>query len=133
MESDLMTLVGLRMTTAGEHHATASTVGLFTECLAAYFNGWEESSRQLSWEIIYVQHADSTAINGWRRRGVVNPKSVGNDESREIAAFWKEKARQYQVSISYRDFGGEEAHRTVEGPPKQKNKLGRERSSCDFW
>ncbi|RNE98922.1 putative retrotransposon hot spot (RHS) protein [Trypanosoma cruzi] len=42
MDSNPMTLIGLRMATAGGHHTTASTVRQFTECLAAYFNGWEE-------------------------------------------------------------------------------------------
>ncbi|PWU99921.1 putative retrotransposon hot spot (RHS) protein [Trypanosoma cruzi] len=58
VDSNPKTLVGLRMTTARGHHITASTVRQFTECLAAYFNGWEELSRDMSWEIIYVQHAD---------------------------------------------------------------------------
>ncbi|RNC39095.1 retrotransposon hot spot (RHS) protein [Trypanosoma cruzi] len=78
-----MTLVALRMATAGEHHTTASTVRQFTECLAAYFNGWEESSRDMSWEIIYVQQADSTPMSDWRRCDVVNSNNV-SDESREI-------------------------------------------------
>ncbi|RNC32757.1 putative retrotransposon hot spot (RHS) protein [Trypanosoma cruzi] len=58
VESNPMTLVGLRMIPAGGHHTTASTVRHFTECLAAYFNGWEELSRDMSWEIICLQHAD---------------------------------------------------------------------------
>ncbi|RNC59752.1 retrotransposon hot spot (RHS) protein [Trypanosoma cruzi] len=58
MELNPRTLVGLRMTTAGGHHTTASTVRQFAECLAAYFNGWGELSRDMSWDIIYVQHAD---------------------------------------------------------------------------
>ncbi|RNC40412.1 retrotransposon hot spot (RHS) protein [Trypanosoma cruzi] len=99
-ESNPMTLVGLRMTTAGGHHTTSGTVRQFTECLAAYFNGWEELSREMSWEIIYVQHADSTPMSDWRRCGVVNSNNVSDDESRGIAAFWKEEVRQYQVSMS---------------------------------
>ncbi|EKG05899.1 retrotransposon hot spot (RHS) protein, putative, partial [Trypanosoma cruzi] len=55
VDSNPKTLVGLRITTVGGHHTTASTVRQFTDCLAAYFNGWEELSRELSWEIIYVQ------------------------------------------------------------------------------
>ncbi|PBJ76464.1 retrotransposon hot spot (RHS) protein [Trypanosoma cruzi cruzi] len=104
MDSNPMTLVGLRMATAGGHHTTASTVRQFTECLAAYFNGWEGSSRDMSWEIIYVQHADSTPLNDWQRCDVVNSDNVSKKEGREIAAFWKEKVRQYQVSVSSREF-----------------------------
>ncbi|PWU97673.1 putative retrotransposon hot spot (RHS) protein [Trypanosoma cruzi] len=103
MDSNPMTLVGLRMATAGAHHTTASTVRQFTECLAAYFNGWEELSRDMSWEIIYVQHADSTPLNDWQRCDVVNSDNVSKKESQKIAAFWEEKVRQYQVSIPSRD------------------------------
>ncbi|PWU99898.1 putative retrotransposon hot spot (RHS) protein [Trypanosoma cruzi] len=97
------TLVGLRMAAAGAHHTTTSTVRHFTEYLAAYFNGWEELSRQLSWEIIYVQHADSTPMNDWQRCDVVDSNNVSGADNNEIAAFWNEKVRQYKVSISSRD------------------------------
>ncbi|RNE99952.1 putative retrotransposon hot spot (RHS) protein [Trypanosoma cruzi] len=100
MESNPMTLVGLRMTTSDGRHTTASTVRQFAECLAAYFNGWEELSRDMSWEIIYVQHADSTPMNDWQGCDVVDSNNVSDDESRGIAAFWKEEERPYQVSIS---------------------------------
>ncbi|EAN93643.1 putative retrotransposon hot spot (RHS) protein [Trypanosoma cruzi] len=101
--SNPMTLVGLRMAAAGGHHTTTSTVRQFTEYLAAYFNGWEELSRQLSWEMIYVQHADSTPMNDWQRCDVVDSNNVSGADNNEIAAFWNEKVRQYQVSISSRD------------------------------
>ncbi|RNC47098.1 retrotransposon hot spot (RHS) protein [Trypanosoma cruzi] len=81
VDSNPMTLVGLRMATAGGHHTTASTVRQFTERLAAYFNGWEELSRDMSWEIIYVQHADSTPMNGWQRCDVVNSNNVSEEEN----------------------------------------------------
>ncbi|KAF8290838.1 putative retrotransposon hot spot (RHS) protein, partial [Trypanosoma cruzi] len=103
MELNPMTLVGLRMATAGGHHTTASTVRQFTEYLAEYFNGWDELSRKLSWEMIYVQHADSTPMNGWQRCDVVDSNNVSGADNNEIAAFWKEKVRQYQVSISSED------------------------------
>ncbi|PWU87448.1 putative retrotransposon hot spot (RHS) protein [Trypanosoma cruzi] len=104
MDSNPMTLVGLRMATAGGHHTTASTVRQFTDCLAAYFNSWKKLSRDMSWEIIYVQHADSTPLNDWQRCDVVNSDNVSKKESQKIAAFWEEKVRQYQVSIPSRDF-----------------------------
>ncbi|RNF00172.1 retrotransposon hot spot (RHS) protein [Trypanosoma cruzi] len=99
-----MTLVGLRMGTAGGHYTTASTVRQFTEYLAAYFNGWKKLSRDMSWEIIYVQHADSTPLNDWQGCDFVNSDNVSKKEGREIAAFWEEKVRQYQVSLPCRDF-----------------------------
>ncbi|KAF5216689.1 hypothetical protein ECC02_010505 [Trypanosoma cruzi] len=104
LDSNPMTLVGLRMNTASAHHTTASTVRQFTECLAAYFNGWGKLSRQLSWEIIYVQHADSTPMNDWRGCDVVNSDNVSKKEKKEIATFWKEEVHQYQLSISSGDF-----------------------------
>ncbi|EAN97802.1 putative retrotransposon hot spot protein (RHS) [Trypanosoma cruzi] len=103
VDSNPMTLVGLRMTTAGEHHTTASTVRQFTECLAAYFNGWEGLSQDMSWEIIYVQQADSTPMNGWQRCDVVNSNNLSDDENRGIAAFWEEKVRQYLAAVSSAD------------------------------
>ncbi|RNF12047.1 putative retrotransposon hot spot (RHS) protein [Trypanosoma cruzi] len=103
VKTNPMTLVGLRMAAAGEHHTTTSTVRQFSEYLAAYFNGWEELSRQLSWEMIYVQHADSTPMNDWQGCNVVNSDDVSTKEKQKIAAFWKEKVHQYQVSISSRD------------------------------
>ncbi|EKG07930.1 retrotransposon hot spot (RHS) protein, putative [Trypanosoma cruzi] len=104
VKSNPMTLVGLRMATASEHHTTASTVRQFTECLAAYFNDWEESSQELSWEMIYVQHADSTPMTGWQRCDVDNSDNVSKKENQRIAAFWIKKVRQYHVSISPGDF-----------------------------
>ncbi|RNC34743.1 retrotransposon hot spot (RHS) protein, partial [Trypanosoma cruzi] len=103
VKSNPMTLVGLRMAAAGGHHTTTSTVRQFTEYLAAYFNGWKELSRQLSWEIIYVQHADSTPMNDWQGCDVVDSNNVSGADNNEIAVFWNEKVRQYQVSISSRD------------------------------
>ncbi|EAN89031.1 retrotransposon hot spot (RHS) protein, putative [Trypanosoma cruzi] len=104
VDSNPMTLVGLRMTTAGEHRTTTSTVRQFTECLAAYFNGWEELSRDMSWEIINVQHADNMPMTDWRRCDVVDSDNVSRAENREIAAFWEEEVRQYIAAISSRDF-----------------------------
>ncbi|RNC43666.1 retrotransposon hot spot (RHS) protein [Trypanosoma cruzi] len=84
------TLVGLQMTTASAHHTTTSTVRLFKNNMAAYFKGWEELSRDMSWEMIYVQHADSTPMKKWQRRGVVNSDSV-SDAEKKIVAFWNGK------------------------------------------
>ncbi|PWU92121.1 putative retrotransposon hot spot (RHS) protein [Trypanosoma cruzi] len=112
VNSNPMTLVGLRMSTANEHHTTASTVRQFTECLAAYFNGWEELSRDMLWEIIYVQHADSTPMNDWQRCDIVNTDVVSEEEDQRIAAFWKGKVRQYQLAISPGDFRRDEALRS---------------------
>ncbi|PWV08063.1 putative retrotransposon hot spot protein (RHS) [Trypanosoma cruzi] len=84
VDSNPKTLVGLRMTTAGEHHTTTSTVRQFTECLAAYFNGWKKLSRDMSWDIINVQHADSTPMNDWQRCDVVDSDNVSRAETERL-------------------------------------------------
>ncbi|EAN81731.1 retrotransposon hot spot (RHS) protein, putative, partial [Trypanosoma cruzi] len=99
VDSPRKTLVGLRMTTAGEHHTIPSTVSLFNERLAAYFNGWEELSRDLSWEMIYVQHENSTMITNWQRCGPVNTVNLSDDE-KEIVAFWDRKVHEYQFALT---------------------------------
>ncbi|KAF5215029.1 hypothetical protein ECC02_012321 [Trypanosoma cruzi] len=103
VDSPRKTLVGLQMTTASAHHTIPSTVRQFNERMAEYFNGWEEFSEGLSWDIIYIQHADSTPMNGWQRCGPVNTENLSDDE-KEIVAFWNEKVHQYQVSVSSGDF-----------------------------
>ncbi|RNC38103.1 putative retrotransposon hot spot (RHS) protein, partial [Trypanosoma cruzi] len=54
LDSNPKTLVGLQMTTASEHHTIPSTVRQFNERMAKYFEGWEEFSEGLSWNIIYI-------------------------------------------------------------------------------
>ncbi|KAF5218430.1 hypothetical protein ECC02_008673 [Trypanosoma cruzi] len=99
VDSPRKTLVGLRMTTAGAHHTITSTVRQFTECLAEYFDDWDEFSRDMSWEIIYVQHADSTPMNDWQRCDVVNPNNL-SDAEKKIVAFWDGKVHQYQFVLT---------------------------------
>ncbi|PWV11216.1 putative retrotransposon hot spot (RHS) protein [Trypanosoma cruzi] len=114
VNSNPKTLVGLRMTTAGGHRTTTSTVRQFNECLAAYFEGWEELSRDMSWEMIYVQHADSTPMTGWRRCDVVDSNNMSRAENREIAAFWEEEVHQYIAAVSSADARRGEALRGEE-------------------
>ncbi|EAN96809.1 putative retrotransposon hot spot (RHS) protein [Trypanosoma cruzi] len=92
-------MVGLQITTAREHHTIPSTVELFTERMAEYFNGWEELSRDMSWEIIYVQHADSTPMKKWQRCDYVNPNNE-TDAEEKIVAFWDGKVHQYQFVLT---------------------------------
>ncbi|PWV06840.1 putative retrotransposon hot spot protein (RHS) [Trypanosoma cruzi] len=103
VDTNPKTLVGLRMSTASKHRTTTSAVRRFTECLAAYFEGWEELSRDLSWEIIYVQHEIYRPMEGRQKFEVVNSDNLGADENREIAAFCREKVRQYLAALSSAD------------------------------
>ncbi|RNC36640.1 retrotransposon hot spot (RHS) protein [Trypanosoma cruzi] len=79
VDSNLMILVGMRMTTAGGHHTTASTVRPFTECVPAYCNGWEELSRDMSWGIIYLQHEIRRSMVERQRCHVDNSDNVGDN------------------------------------------------------
>ncbi|RNC45206.1 retrotransposon hot spot (RHS) protein [Trypanosoma cruzi] len=99
LKSPRRTLVGLQMTTASAHHTTTSTVNQFNECLAAFFDGWEEFSQGLSWDIIYIQHADSTPMKKWQRCDYVNPRNK-TDAEKEIVAFWNRKVHQYRVILN---------------------------------
>ncbi|ESS54928.1 retrotransposon hot spot (RHS) protein [Trypanosoma cruzi Dm28c] len=99
VDSPRKTLVGLRITTAGEHRTIPSTVKQFTEHLAAYFEGWEELSRDMSWEMIYIKNADSKNISKWQRCDAVNPNNE-NDAGKRIVAFWDGKVHQYQFMLT---------------------------------
>ncbi|PWV09113.1 putative retrotransposon hot spot (RHS) protein [Trypanosoma cruzi] len=100
MESPRRTLVGLQMTTAHDHHTKTSTVKQFTEYLSWFFTNWEEFAQGLSWDIIYVQHADSKPMENWQRCDYVNPRSR---EEKKIVAFWDKKVRQYQFILTPED------------------------------
>ncbi|EAN93029.1 retrotransposon hot spot (RHS) protein [Trypanosoma cruzi] len=102
MESPRKTLVGLQMTTAHDHHTKTSTVKQFTEYLSWFFTNWEEFAQGLSWDIIYVQHADSKPMENCQRCDVVNPNNE-TDAEKEIVAFWDGKVHQYQFVLT-RDF-----------------------------
>ncbi|KAF8286245.1 putative retrotransposon hot spot (RHS) protein [Trypanosoma cruzi] len=99
VDSPRKTLVGLQITTAGEHHTIPSTVSLFNERMAEYFEGWEELSRDMSWEIVYIQHENSTMIKKWQRCGPVNTENLSLAEN-EIVAFWNGKVHQYQFVLT---------------------------------
>ncbi|RNC40242.1 putative retrotransposon hot spot (RHS) protein, partial [Trypanosoma cruzi] len=112
VDSPRRTLVALQMTTASAHHTTATTVRQFIECMAAYFEGWDELSQDMSWDIIYIQHADSTPMKKWQRCDVVNSNNVSRAENREIVVFWEEEVHQYLAAISSDDARRDEALRS---------------------
>ncbi|EKF33145.1 retrotransposon hot spot (RHS) protein, putative, partial [Trypanosoma cruzi marinkellei] len=99
VDSPRKTLVGLQMTTASAHHTITSTVKQFKERLAAYFEGWGELSREMSWEMIYVQHKDNKPMKKWQNCDVVNSNNKTETE-KEIVAFWNGKLHQYQFSLT---------------------------------
>ncbi|PWU94357.1 putative retrotransposon hot spot protein (RHS) [Trypanosoma cruzi] len=99
LNSPRRTLAGLQMTRAHAHHTKTSTVRQFTEHLSWFFTNWEEFAQGLSWEMIYVQHADSTMISKWQRCGPVNPNNE-TDAEKEIVAFWDGRVHQYQFVLT---------------------------------
>ncbi|RNC54028.1 retrotransposon hot spot (RHS) protein [Trypanosoma cruzi] len=99
VDSPRKTLVGLQMTTASAHNTTASTVRQFKDDMATYFDGWDELSRDMSWDIIYIQHADSKPMEKWQRCDYVNSRNK-TDAEKEIVAFWDGKVHQYQFVLT---------------------------------
>ncbi|CCD15000.1 unnamed protein product [Trypanosoma congolense IL3000] len=75
------TIVLIQVTKARDHHTTTSKVEAFRKRMARSFTNWTEMESRLSYEIIYVQHADSTTLTGRQRcarSGVAN--DAGNEE-----------------------------------------------------
>ncbi|ESL09393.1 hypothetical protein TRSC58_02884 [Trypanosoma rangeli SC58] len=105
------TMVGVQVTTGAEHGTRTSTVMQFNNLLRSYFNGWETFAEGLLWEVIYVQHEDSTPIHAWQKCVVVAHANVtgGNEheDPQAIAAFWNQQVRQYQVAVSAGNFRSE--------------------------
>ncbi|RNC52069.1 putative retrotransposon hot spot (RHS) protein [Trypanosoma cruzi] len=89
VEPPRKSLVGLRMTTVSRHRRNASSLSAWRLILMGGRNLLRDCCGRL--------FMCSTPMNGWQRRDVVNPNIVSDVESREMAAFWKEEVRQYQV------------------------------------
>eukprot|EP00758_Cryptobia_borreli_P014957 Tbor_TRINITY_DN5976_c1_g2::TRINITY_DN5976_c1_g2_i2::g.19485::m.19485 len=53
------TIVGIQTTLSCTHHTNTSKVKVLLDNLSCFFVDWEEFSKDLSWEIVYVQHLDS--------------------------------------------------------------------------
>ncbi|CCD12734.1 unnamed protein product [Trypanosoma congolense IL3000] len=66
-EAPTQTIVLIQVTKARDHHTTTSKVKAFRERMVRYFTNWTEMESRLSYEIIYVQHADSTTLAGRQR------------------------------------------------------------------
>ncbi|CCD14014.1 unnamed protein product [Trypanosoma congolense IL3000] len=84
-EAPTQTIVLLQVTKARDNHTTTSEVCRFRERMAASFTNWREMESRLSYEIIYVQHADSTSINDRQR---CDRSGMADDAA--IEQFWSE-------------------------------------------
>ncbi|CCD15625.1 unnamed protein product, partial [Trypanosoma congolense IL3000] len=61
------TVVMIQVTKASHHHTTVSKVESLRTRIAKSFTNWTEMESRLSYEIIYVQHAESVALTGRQR------------------------------------------------------------------
>ncbi|CAD53027.1 retrotransposon hot spot (RHS) protein, putative; retrotransposon hot spot protein 1 (RHS1), putative [Trypanosoma brucei brucei TREU927] len=91
------TFVGLQYTVSGRH--PCSTGGLFKmkRYLRSYFQGWDNFSNDMVWEIIYVQRVDSEKITKPQCCERTDRDEGQNNEVEE--RFWKREVRQFAVSL----------------------------------
>ncbi|CCD11608.1 unnamed protein product [Trypanosoma congolense IL3000] len=87
------TIVLLQVTKAGCHHTTTSEVGRFRELMAQSFTNWREMENRLSYEMIYVQHTDSTSITDRQRCD-----RSGMADDTVIEEFWN-RISHFQVNL----------------------------------
>ncbi|CCD14230.1 unnamed protein product [Trypanosoma congolense IL3000] len=90
----LKTIVLVQVTKAKEHHTKKTTVNAFREYMGKLFEDWERIEGSYSWEIIYVQHVDSTAIK--KRQSCASSRYAANDTD---LALW-DRIHQYQVTLN---------------------------------
>ncbi|CCD12756.1 unnamed protein product [Trypanosoma congolense IL3000] len=87
-------IVLLQITKAKEHHTKRTTVRKFRDYLGKVFEDWENIEGSYSWEIIYIQHVDSTAIK--KRQRCASSRYAANDTD---LALW-DRIHQYQVTLN---------------------------------
>ncbi|CCD15362.1 unnamed protein product [Trypanosoma congolense IL3000] len=88
------TIVLLQITRAKEHHTKRTTVREFRDYMGKVFEDWERIEESCSWEIIYIQHVDSTAIK--KRQNCSTSGGAANDTD---LALW-DRIHQYQVTLN---------------------------------
>ncbi|CCD11687.1 unnamed protein product [Trypanosoma congolense IL3000] len=90
----LKTIVLVQVTKAKEHHTKKTTVNAFREYMGKVFEDWENIEEAYTWELIYVQHVDSTAIK--KRQNCSSSGDAANDTD---LALW-DRIHQYQVTLN---------------------------------
>ncbi|CCD15930.1 hypothetical protein, unlikely [Trypanosoma congolense IL3000] len=88
------TIALLQITRAKEHHTKRTTVREFRDYMGKVFEDWERIEEGYGWEIIYIQHVDSTAIK--KRQNCSTSGGAANDTD---LALW-DRIHQYQVTLS---------------------------------
>ncbi|RNE96109.1 putative retrotransposon hot spot (RHS) protein [Trypanosoma rangeli] len=93
-----VTFIGLQVAKHSTHHTTAGKVAAFLNYMTCNFKGWEALREKMKWEIIYIQHAESTPMTGRRDCHVTE----GEKEVPRLQVardFWERKVEQYQVQL----------------------------------
>ncbi|CCD16235.1 unnamed protein product [Trypanosoma congolense IL3000] len=88
------TIVLLQITKAKEHHTKRTTVREFRDYMRKVFKDWGRIEESCSWELIYIQHVDSTAIK--KRQNCSTSGGAANDTD---LALW-DRIHQYQVTLN---------------------------------
>ncbi|RNF01331.1 RHS2a, partial [Trypanosoma conorhini] len=92
----VITFIGLQVTRQDTHNTTASKMASFMEYMTLNFNNWEVMSEAMEWEIIYIQHADSTPMTGRQQCTFTGQRS---SDPQAPENFWERKVDQYQVQL----------------------------------
>ncbi|ORC87298.1 putative retrotransposon hot spot (RHS) protein [Trypanosoma theileri] len=96
------TMIGIQTTTARRHETTSSKVCKFIEYLKNCFSDWTVISKEVSWEIIYVQPYDTDKrreIKEWQGCKLKSQRYTATLQN-AIIKFWNKKVNQYQVNMS---------------------------------
>ncbi|ORC84139.1 retrotransposon hot spot (RHS) protein, partial [Trypanosoma theileri] len=90
-------------TTAKRHETTVTAVIEFNKYLENCFSDWTNVSKEMSWEIIYIQPYDADErrqIKEWQGCTLNESGNYNLEEQGITAKFWNEKVNQYQVDMS---------------------------------
>ncbi|RNE96613.1 retrotransposon hot spot (RHS) protein [Trypanosoma rangeli] len=90
--------IELQVTKHNTHHTTAGKVAAFLNYMTCNFKGWEALREKMKWEIIYIQHAESTPMTG-RRDCHITEGEKEVPRLHVASDFWERRVEQYQVQL----------------------------------
>ncbi|ORC93859.1 putative retrotransposon hot spot (RHS) protein, partial [Trypanosoma theileri] len=102
-EEERVTMIGIQTTTAKSHETTVTAVIEFNRYLKNCFSDWTDVSKEMSWEIIYIQPYDTDErrqIKKWQGCTLNESGNYNLEQQGITAKFWNEKVNQYQVNLS---------------------------------
>ncbi|AAQ15496.1 retrotransposon hot spot (RHS) protein, putative [Trypanosoma brucei brucei TREU927] len=92
------TFVGLQFTISDKHPCSVGGLLKMKRYLRSYFQGWDNFSNDMVWEIIYVQRVDSEKITKPQPCSMTNREDGQDNEGEK--RFWEQEVRQFSVSLS---------------------------------